>query len=103
MWSKNGCYMICIIVSQVLGAFGGLALGFLIRTTIPRLDDPTEYIYVPDQNPFYPRVLDKIGTVPAYGQVLFAETLGTLFYVLVQLHVKHGLRGQEPINKNGES
>lgn len=94
--------MICIIVCQVMGAFGGLALGFLVRTTIPRTDDPTKYLYVPDQNPFYPRVLDKVGTVPAYGQVLFAETLGTLLYVFVQLHVKHGFRGQEPIREGEE-
>ena len=47
-FKNNCCYLVLIIIAQLMGAFGGLALGFLVRTAIPREDDPNEYIYVPD-------------------------------------------------------
>lgn len=30
--------------------------------------------------------------MPAYGQVLLAETMGSLVYILIQLHVQHQKR-----------
>jgi glycerol uptake facilitator-like aquaporin len=87
---NNLCFMLLIMFAQFLGAFTGFAFSYLLRTTIPitslaeeDINQHNKWVYVPDQNPFYPKILDKVGTVPAYGQVLLAETMGTLVYILV--------------------
>lgn len=86
---KNLCFLLNILVAQFLGAFSGIGFAYLVRTTIPLEGDEYKTVYIPSQNPFYPKILDKVGTVPAYGQVLLAETMGSLVYILVQLHVQH--------------
>jgi hypothetical protein len=67
-----------------------VGVAFLCRTTIVREGTEDELTFIPGQRPFYPKILDKVGTVPAYGQVLFAESIGTLVYVTVYLHMKAG-------------
>jgi len=91
-YKRNFWMFMLIISSQLAGAITGVGVAFLCRTTIIREDDPDELMFIPGQNPFYPKILDKVGTVPAYGQVLFAEAIGTLVYVTVYLHMKSGFR-----------
>lgn len=43
---------------------------------------------MPSQNPFYPKIIDKVDGAPAYGQVLLAETIGTGMFVLMVLFIK---------------
>jgi glycerol uptake facilitator-like aquaporin len=87
-YSKNFCMMVMIILAQVLGCFSALALGFMLRISMPEKSVPDKYYFVPDQNAFYPKIIDEVEGLPAYGQVFFSETFGSALIVLFVLYAK---------------
>lgn len=78
----------CIVIFQMIGAFGGLAFGYLLRVTMPVEGTTDEFYFVPGQYPFYPKIIDECKGLPAYGQVFLAELLGSIVLVLVSLNIK---------------
>jgi len=83
----------------MIGSFGGLLFGYLLRVTMPADGNASAYYFVPGQYPFYPKIIDETRGLPAYGQVFLAELLGSLVYVLVCLNIKEDIykRGLNPI------
>jgi len=71
----------------MIGAFGGICFGWLLRATVHSQDSDQDY-FVPGQYPFYPKIVDETKGLPAYGQVFLAEMIGTMVYVLVILNIK---------------
>jgi len=66
-YSKNLCLLIMIIIAQVLGCFAALGLGFMLRISMPEIGNPGKFYFVPGQNPFYPKIIDDVEGLPAYG------------------------------------
>jgi len=92
----------CIILFQMIGAFGGIGLGWLLRVTMPKTADQEsdhDFYFVPGQYPFYPKIIDETKGLPAYGQVFLSELLGSMILVLVCLNIKDDIykRGINPI------
>ena len=44
-----------------------MALGYLLRVTLPVEGEDKRYYFVPDQNPFFPEIQDLTKGRPAYG------------------------------------
>ena len=66
-----------------------MCLGWLCRVSIPVPgSDGSEEMFVPSQNPFYPVIVQRTNGYPAYGQMFFAEGLGTVLVVALNLFVK---------------
>ena len=63
-------------------------LGYVLRVTMPTPGENNSYYFIPDQNPFIPRITFKTNGLPAYGQVFLAEALGGCILVLVVLNIK---------------
>jgi glycerol uptake facilitator-like aquaporin len=55
---------------------------------MPEPGNPGKYYYVPPQNGFYPKIIDEVEGLPAYGQVFFAECFGTAIIMLFVLYAK---------------
>lgn len=55
---KSILKMFSIMLGQLFGAFAGLGISYLLRTQVVLDEETNESIYVPDQNAFYPRILD---------------------------------------------
>ena len=69
----------------------------MLRVTITDDNNPGAYLFVPDQQSFYPHILDNTNGQPAYGQVFLAECIGTMFFVVLYLTGKFEVsRGKEP-------
>jgi glycerol uptake facilitator-like aquaporin len=82
---------------QFIGAFCGLGIAYMLRITVPSLEDPSKSVYVPDVYPFFPHIIDATKGLPAYGQVFLAETLGAMFFVMLYLTGKYEIaRGRDP-------
>jgi glycerol uptake facilitator-like aquaporin len=96
-FKKNAGFAVALIIVQFLGAFCGLCITFMLRVSIPSEDQEGKYIFIPDQYPFYPHILDGSNGLPAYGQVFLAETIGTMFFVMLYLTGKYEVaRGRDP-------
>lgn len=63
----------------------------MLRVTIPDANLAGRFHLVPDQYPFYPKVLLATDGLPAYGQVFLSESLGSMFFVMVYLTGKFEL------------
>lgn len=72
----------------MLGGLTSLMLGYCLRVTMPVPNTDNRYYYVPDQNPFFPKILDETKGRPAYGQVFFAESLGAAILTFMVLALK---------------
>ena len=72
---------------QFLGAFAGLSLAYACRVSLFTTD--VKFTLYPDQNPFFPPILGSANGQPAYGQVFLAETIGTMFFVMLYLTGKY--------------
>jgi len=83
------CFALTTMIAQLLGGLCALILGFLIRVSIPQEGVENSFYFVPDQNPFFPRIIDNTKGLPAYGQVFLAETLGGCLLVLCVLNLKY--------------
>lgn len=90
-----GFWATCIIIFQMIGAFGGLAFGWILRVTMPVDGEIDEFYFVPGQYPFYPKIIDECKGLPAYGQVFLAELLGSIVLVLVILNVKDDIYNRD--------
>jgi len=42
-------------------------LGYVLRVTMPTPGENNSYYFIPDQNPFIPRITFKTNGLPAYG------------------------------------
>jgi hypothetical protein len=42
----------------MIGSFGGLLFGYLLRVTMPVEGSSNAYYFVPGQYPFYPKITD---------------------------------------------
>ena len=71
----------------MLGGLTALMLAYCLRVTLPVPSRENAYYFVPDQNPFIPKIIDETFGRPAYGQVFLAEALGggILTYVVLSL------------------
>ena len=92
----NACFMLLIMVAQVLGAIFALPIGYMLRVTV-RQSDGAE-AFEPGVNSFAPPVLVATDGRPAYGQVMLAETIGSFFFILMILMAKREMRerGKDP-------
>jgi len=96
-FKKNAGFAISIALVQFLGAFCGLCFSFMLRAAIPSETEENKWIFVPDQYPIYPNILENSQGLPAYGQVFLAETIGTMFFVMLYLTGKYEItRGRDP-------
>jgi glycerol uptake facilitator-like aquaporin len=96
-FKKNAGFALLIILVQFVGAFVGLGVAYMLRVTVPSPDDSSREIYVPDVYPFFPKIIDETNGLPAYGQVFLAETIGSLFFVMLFLTGKYEIaRGSDP-------
>lgn len=73
----------------MLGAVVALAGAYAIRIVIYSSTFTDNLTMVPDQNPYYPFILEHTKGMPAYGQIFVAEMLGTCFFTLVYLVLKY--------------
>jgi len=66
--------------------------------TIPDPLIPGRFHFVPDQYPFFPKVIQLTDGLPAYGQVFLSEALGGMFFVMAFLTGKYEVneRGKDP-------
>ena len=74
------------MVSQLLGACAALPIAYAMRVTVAGEGDTSHF--EPAVNSFAPPLLVSTDGKPAYGQVMFAETVGTCLLVLVILLAK---------------
>jgi glycerol uptake facilitator-like aquaporin len=86
-YATDLCFLATYMLSQLLGALIALFPAYLLRVKVPRLSGEG-YYFVPDQNPFYPAVVDETFGLSCYGQVFLAESIGAFLLVLSFLHLK---------------
>lgn len=87
----NGLFMVGIICVQILGALIALALCYIIRILLYTDSFKNEQIMIPDQNPYFPMILEHTNGLPAYGQIFISEMFGTCVFALVYLIMKYEL------------
>ena len=75
-----------ITVSQLLGACAALPIAYAMRVTVAGENGTSHF--EPAVNSFAPPLLVTTDGKPAYGQVMFAETVGAFILVLVILLAK---------------
>ena len=69
-----------------------LSFAALLRTTVPSEENKGKYYYVPDQNPFYPQVIEMTKGVDCFGNVFLCESFGAFLLVLCVLHFKEATK-----------
>lgn len=87
-FKANFCYMILIIVAQLLGTAVALMIAFLLRVSLPDPERPGYYYLVPDHMPFTPPLLEAAEGLPAYGQIFLAEAIATMIFIAIVLYIK---------------
>jgi len=55
------------MIAQMLGGLTALMLAYCLRVTMPVPGRDNAYYFVPDQNPFFPKIIDETFGRPAYG------------------------------------
>lgn len=64
----NLCYLVLLIIAQVLGCFFALTLGFLLRVSIPVPNtNPPQYFFIPGVKGLVPPILEPANGNPAFG------------------------------------
>jgi len=65
---SNLCYLVLLMIAQVLGCFFALTLGFLLRVSIPVPNtNPPEYYFIPGVKGLVPPILEPANGNPAFG------------------------------------
>lgn len=59
-YGTNFCFALTTIIAQLLGGFCALMLGYCLRVTMPQEGIENAYYFVPDQNPFFPKIVDEV-------------------------------------------
>ena len=88
-YTKNMLFVLVIIISQVFGALFALIIGFMLRVTISCQNGFD--CFEPSVHSFTPPIVISTDGLPATGQVLLAETIGTFCFVLIVLTCKREL------------
>lgn len=52
------CFALTIMIAQMLGGLTALMLAYCLRVTLPVPGRENAYYFVPDQNPFFPKIID---------------------------------------------
>lgn len=60
-------WALTIGVSQLIGAMGGIFMGYILRAELPANADATIFYFVPGQYPFIPKIIEETRGLPAYG------------------------------------
>lgn len=85
----NLCYLVLLVIAQILGSLFALAFGFLLRVSLPVPNTyPQKYYFVPDVKGMVPPILTPTMGQPAYGQVMLAEIIGSLIFTMTVLYCK---------------
>ena len=85
----NLCFLILLIIAQILGAGFALAFGFLLRVSLPVPNSsPQTYYFIPDVKGMVPPILLSADGYPAFGQVMLAEIIGGMIFTMTVLYCK---------------
>ena len=50
-----------------MGGLCALMIAYCVRVSMPVVGVENSYYFVPGQNPFFPKIMDEIHGLPAYG------------------------------------